>query len=391
MNEVVVPARLKAVPPQRGDLPSEQLVQAAEAVAAQARGNAANLDTDDAFPSAEIAALAECGLLAAPLPVAEGGHGLGLSSQAAALTARVLATIGGGSLPLGRVYEGHVNAVKLICTFGHARQVAHFAALVRDGAMLAVWNTEARDGVRLVGSGAARHLEGRKIFASGAGHIVHPLITARDERGDLLMVIPTVADSARGDGSAWQPHGMRASASGALDFTGLPIDDMQVIGGPDDFHAQPMFSAGAWRFAAVQAGGIATLFDMARAHLVETGRADDPHQRARMGTAAIAAESALLWVARAARMADDDTLDADARVAFVNCARLAVERAGLDVLELAQRSVGLQGFMRSHPMEQQSRDLATYLRQPNPDKALGDAAGFGLASPAPLLRLWPWL
>ena len=60
------------------------------------------------------------------------------------------------------------------------------------------------------------------------------------------------------------------------------------------------------------------------------------------------------------------------------------------MLELAQRSVGLQGFMRDHPLERMSRDLATYLRQPNPDKALTDAAAFVLASPAPMLNLWPW-
>ena len=51
-----------------------------------------------------------------------------------------------------------------------------------------------------------------------------------------------------------------------------------------------------------------------------------------------------------------------------------MEKAGLDVLQLAQRSVGLQGFMREHPLERLSRDLATYLRQPAPDRALATAA-----------------
>nr|MDZ8056683.1 acyl-CoA dehydrogenase [Nostoc sp. EkiNYC01] len=56
----------------------------------------------------------------------------------------------------------------------------------------------------------------------------------------------------------------------------------------------------------------------------------------------------------------------------------------LDIVQLAQRSVGLQGFLRGHPLERLSRDLATYLRQPGPDHALTGAAseilrGDGLA------------
>lgn len=63
--------------------------------------------------------------------------------------------------------------------------------------------------------------------------------------------------------------------------------------------------------------------------------------------------------------------------------RIAVERAGLDMLELAQRSVGLAGFQRKHPLERIMRDLGTYLRQPAPDKALIDAAAHILADDTP--------
>jgi hypothetical protein len=45
----------------------------------------------------------------------------------------------------------------------------------------------------------------------------------------------------------------------------------------------------------------------------------------------------------------------------------------------AQRSVGLQAFLRPNPIERMSRDLATYLRQPGPDRARTDAAAGILA------------
>ena len=124
----------------------------------------------------------------------------------------------------------------------------------------------------------------------------------------------------------------------------------------------------------MQLGGIEAVFDAWRGHLARTGRGGDPHQLARLGEGAIAVEGARLWVERAARTVSENALPSERVVAYVNLARLAVERAGLDVLQLAQRSVGLQGFMRGHSLERLSRDLATYLRQPAPDRALTVAA-----------------
>jgi alkylation response protein AidB-like acyl-CoA dehydrogenase len=103
----------------------------------------------------------------------------------------------------------------------------------------------------------------------------------------------------------------------------------------------------------------------------------------------VAAETAKLWVTRAAELAEqDDGRDPGQVIAYVNLARSAVERAGLDVLELVHRSVGLAGFLRTHPIERLSRDLATYLRQPAPDRALTTAAGYVLGRDTPSADLW---
>ena len=58
------------------------------------------------------------------------------------------------------------------------------------------------------------------------------------------------------------------------------------------------------------------------------------------------------------------------------------------MLRLAQRSVGLQGFLREHPLERLSRDLATYLRQPAPDRALTTAAEEILKAGGQAWGLW---
>jgi alkylation response protein AidB-like acyl-CoA dehydrogenase len=180
---------------------------------------------------------------------------------------------------------------------------------------------------------------------------------------------------------------MRASATGAVDFTGIRVAPDEIIGGDGDYERQPFFSGGAWRFAAVQQGGMERLFALLRQHLRETKRGDDPHQAARFGEASIAVETARLWVHRAAGVADAPA-SAENTVAYVNLARLAVERAGLTLMELVHRSVGLQSFMRPHPIERISRDLATYLRQPGPDRALTTAAAWMLAQEGETLDLW---
>ena len=327
------------------------------------------------FPVAEIAALDRGGVLRAPFPAELGGEGLASGPLSADSLFHILCALGRGSLSLGRLYEGHVNAVALVTRYGTVKQLGALAGLPEGGALLAVWNTDdGQEPLRLVADPDGWRLIGRKALCSGAGFIERPLVTARDESGRFLMVVPPLRRGERADLSAWMPTGMQASATGCVDFTGVRVTDGDIIGDDDDYHRQPTFSGGAWRFAAVQLGGMEALLDLCRIQHVSTGRGKDPHQAARLGQAAMAVETARLWAERAAFLAEVDNKDAEATVAYVNLARLAVERAALDLMELIQRSIGLLSFIRPHPIERIVRDLATYLRQPAPDRALVSAA-----------------
>jgi alkylation response protein AidB-like acyl-CoA dehydrogenase len=357
----------------------------AREVAEQAFERAGAYDEDGAYPAADVAALHEAGLLTAVLPQTYGGVGLsGLS------LIESLRSIGSGSLPLGRLFEGHVNALELVLRYGEREQIDLVAAEARAGRLFGVWNTDDANDLRLVCRRERYRLVGRKILASGAGHIERPLVTATDEDGRRMMVLPKLRSSNRADLSSWRAHGMRASATGALDFTGIEIDPIEILGRAGDYERQPWFSGGAWRFAAVQLGGMERLFDLLRRHLQETNRGRDPHQAARLAESAMAIETARLWVAQAASFTEAP-LDARAPeqlVAYVNLARLAVEAAALELMQFVQRSVGLRAFLRPNPIERISRDLATYLRQPGPDRALTDAAAWVLAQPVMAQDLW---
>ncbi len=364
-------------------------VARARDVAATAAALADDTDCDGGFPTEALACLARAGLLAAPVPTSAGGRGLGEEPGARDLC-DVLRLTGFGNLALGRLYEGHVNALQLIARYGDPRQRDRLFNDAMRGEFFGVWNTEPGvGGLVLEERPGCFRLAGCKTFASGAGSVTRALVTARlPGRAEPLMVVAPLEPGTRADLSEWRAHGMRASATGTLTFTGLVIDRSAILGDPGDYHRQPHFSAGAWRFAAVQLGGVEAVLDAWRAHLRATARGEDPHQLARLGDGAIAAESARLWVERAAAIVAEGALDGDRLVAYVNLARTVVERAGLDVLQLAQRSVGLQGFLRSHPLERLSRDLATYLRQPAPDRALTSAAREVLSTKMRIGDLW---
>jgi alkylation response protein AidB-like acyl-CoA dehydrogenase len=370
---------------ERASIRRRLLQRSARDVAQKAFARADDYDEDGAYPAADVAALYESGLLTAVLPVKCGGAGLtGL------FLSEVLRSIGSGSLPLGRLFEGHVNALELVLRYGEREQVDLVAKEARAGKLFGVWNTDDSNGLRLLHRYGRSWLEGRKILASGAGRIERPLVTATDEAGRRLMVLPRLDTPGRADLSGWRAHGMRASATGAVDFTGVEIEPIEIVGRDGDYERQPWFSVGAWRFAAVHLGGMERLLDLLRRHLQETNRGKDPHQSARLGAAAMAIETARLWVAQAASISEVPLRSRapEQLVAYINFTRLAVEAAALDLMQLVQRSVGLQAFLRPNPIERISRDLATYLRQPGPDRALTDAAAWVLAQPVSVQDLW---
>ena len=97
---------------------------------------ARDLDRRQAFPAEDIAALRECGVLLAPLPLRHGGLGLGTEPDGAVGLFDMLRTIGSGNLAVGRIVEGHVNALQLICLYGDEAQIASVRCRCGGGAFV---------------------------------------------------------------------------------------------------------------------------------------------------------------------------------------------------------------------------------------------------------------
>ncbi|MBC9206256.1 acyl-CoA/acyl-ACP dehydrogenase [Roseomonas aerophila] len=374
-------------------LRSAALLGRLRAIAPEIEARAAELDSQaGALPAEDIARLGDEGLLMAPLPTSFGGCGWGVEPGTARPLFQALRLVGRASLPLGRLFEGHVNALRLAFHHGTATQQASAAAAARAGQLFGVWNAEdPQHGLWLEpdASGGGILHEG-KILCSGAGLVGQALVTARSgaDGPSLMLILPLEGQQQRADLSRWTPSGMRASATGSFDFEGMQVARDEIHGGADAYFTQPGFSGGAWRFLAVQLGGMEALAEALRQHFLRTGRGADPHQAARFGQVATAVETARLWVQRAAVMAEDTESPPEQLLPYVDLARGAVESAALEVLEHTQRSVGLQAFMRPAPVERIARDLMTYLRQPGPDRALASGAAAWLHAPLPMGDAW---
>jgi hypothetical protein len=118
-----------------------------------------------------------------------------------------LAAIGRGNLSVGRIYEGHVNALLLIQWFGSASQRKRFETYASEGALLGVWNTDLPENPIRIENGLLR---GAKSFASGADGLSHAVITVPRE-GRQMLIVPVKGLSI--DRTWWKPLGMRASGS----------------------------------------------------------------------------------------------------------------------------------------------------------------------------------
>jgi len=321
-------------------------------------------DADGGFPAAAFAELKRQGLLADP-PVEPADMRTLLW---------VLAAVGRGDLSVGRIFEGHANAIYLIKAYGSTEQVRRFARVTAEGGILGVWNTDQPGAPLRLDDG---RFVGRKSFASGIDGLSHAVVTVDAEAGRQMYLVPT--DALGVDRSWWRPLGMRASGSHVADFGGLHVASDWALGRPDDYVRQPWFSAGAIRFLAVQVGGMHALLDTATRHLTGTGRAGNPYQAHRLARMGVAVETGYLWLDRIAdawATAAQEPSAEDYLFAAANGARLVVEEAALAVLEEAERAIGAAGMIAPHPFERQMRNLRTYLRQPNPD---GAAAAFGAA------------
>jgi alkylation response protein AidB-like acyl-CoA dehydrogenase len=322
-------------------------------------------------------------LLAACVPIEEGGAGLAHHPPEPGDLLHALIAIGRANLSAGRLFEGHVNAIKLVALYADQRDRRRLFETARDGALFGVWGADGRRKVRI---GSSRtdvvRLSGEKRFASGADVIGVAIVTASDEEGRLVLIaLPVQTLEGRLFPSEWSVSGMKATASGRCDLEGFESSRAIVLGRPGDYLKEPHFQGGVWRYAAVQLGGMYALTRAAADQLCARDHAHAPLQAMRLRQMISACETARLWLAEAAAAAEHPRAGPEA-VQVAILARLKVAQEATGLIALVDEALGAASFATAHPAERVRRDLQFYMRQANPDGMGHEAVERILADPA---------
>ncbi len=323
-------------------------------------------------PGPELALLAAEGLLAAPLPVSNGGRGWGTCVHGALPMLGVLSDLGGASLPVARIYEGHVNAVRLVIRHGSPAQRASMANAVLAGGVMGVWGADSAQPVYLDVAPPGHVLRGVKAFASGLGDVTLAIVTARTA-DTLQMALVDATDPARGDQSQWDMDAMVGSRSGWFDCDGLFIGSDQRLGRPGALFDEPDFHGGIWRLAACYNGAMQRVARELALLVEQRGLADDPIMCHRLGLAAMEAQNSFLW-AREACLEAESGANANLALSTVLFAREAIEQAAGRQIALAERIGGTSLHQRGSALGRIIRNLRLYLRQAQLDGKLAMAA-----------------
>ena len=217
----------------------DALVERATRVASESASRAAEVDTDEGFPMADIELLADAGLLVAPLGTRYGGLGLGTVRGTTLPLLTSLRCIGRGNLSVGRLYEGHVNALQLAHQYGSQDVIDQLVQAVHERRLFGVWNTDdfvTHTGVSITERDGACLLVGAKAFASGAGHLSRAIVTATwPDGGRQMCLVATDQPGVTVIRGSWQPLGMRSSASSRIMFDNVVVPKSALIGAVDDY------------------------------------------------------------------------------------------------------------------------------------------------------------
>jgi alkylation response protein AidB-like acyl-CoA dehydrogenase len=272
---------------------------------------------------------------------------------------------------VGRIFDGHLNAVERLAVQGPAELRDRELAAIRAGRLRAgVWGGDPVPGegppAAVVDQGDGAVLRGVKTFCSGAGGIDRALVLARAPGGGPpLAVWIDVADRQRVeiDTGWYRSFGLRASVSHRVVFHDAPV--LARFGGPGALAEQPWFGRDALRTAASWAGMADTATDGA---LAELARRPEPGalEGLAVGRILSAQRTIGLWLDAGAEAMDSG----EDLAAIALHARVVIAAACRTLLDEAARACGSRPFAQGSALDRARRDLEVFLLQHRLDPQL---------------------
>lgn len=347
------------------DLPSPELEAALADIAAAA--GVRDAEPQPEFPEDALAGLERTGALS-------WGTWLGPRRPPAAKELNLVRRVAQADGSVGRIFDGHVNAVERLAVQGPPELAEAELRAVAAGQLRAgVWGGDPAAGegdpATVVIRKGERVLRGVKTFCSGAGGLDRALVLARDEAGGPpLSAWVDLHEPGVGIDETWyRSHGLRASVSHRVVFDDVPI--LAVLGPPGAISAQPWFSRDALRTAATWAGMADAAVGGALGELAgRPGRGTLESLAA--GRILTAHRTISVWTEAAARAMDAEAADLPAIALH---GRAAIAGACAMLLDEAARACGSRPFVRGGILDRARRDLEVFLLQHRLDPLLARA------------------
>lgn len=271
----------------------------------------------------------------------------------------VLADLASQDLSVGRLAEGHADALAILAELGGPGPAA--------GSRWGVWAAQPPGpGLTARHDGGRWFLDGAKQYCSGAHACTDALVTATARDGDRLFAVSTA--NLRPIAGTWPAVGMAGSDTLTVRFDDVPAEP---VGRPGDYIGRPGFAHGGAGVAACWFGGARAVGEML---LAAAGQRDlDPHARAHLGAIDIGLYYAGAALDRAAAEIDADPDDSagQARIRSLRL-RALIEQAASDVMSRVGRALGASPLCHDEAHSRRVADLTVYLRQHHAERNLAE-------------------
>jgi alkylation response protein AidB-like acyl-CoA dehydrogenase len=299
---------------------------------------------------------------------------------AAADELKLVRAVAHADASVGRIFDGHLNAVeRLAVQAPPALRDAELAAVRERRLRVGVWGGDPRPGegprATVEGGGCTETLSGVKTFCSGAGGLDRALVLARDPEARLPVAVwidLTDPASVIVDEHWYRSSGLRASVSHRVVFRQAPV--LARFGPPGGLSEQPWFGRDALRTAASWAGMADRALDAALDELAARP-ASGPLEQLAAGRMLTAQQTISTWLQRAARAMDAAESELPAVALH---ARVAIAQASRELLDEAARACGSHPFATGGDLDRARRDLELFLLQHRLDPALAAAGARAL-------------
>jgi alkylation response protein AidB-like acyl-CoA dehydrogenase len=270
-----------------------------------------------------------------------------------------LAALAEEDLSLGRLAEGHADALAILAELGENAPA--------PGSRWGVWAAQPPGpGLTARRDAGGWRLDGTKQYCSGARSLTHALVTAAAPDGIRLFAVST-HDLVPVTGT-WPATGMAGSDTLDVDFPGIAAEP---VGEAGSYTGRPGFAHGGAGVAACWYGGAR---GVGQALLGAAAKREiGPHALAHLGAVDVALHTAWTALDVAAAQIDADPEDRG-HDGWRRAQRLRalIEATATEVMHRTGRALGAGPLSHNEAHSRRVADLTVYLRQHHAERDLAE-------------------